>query len=72
MGVGCSLLPGSTLLKPLPAAVIAFVVLRILVDTARDPTSHNLWPFEIIIFGAVAVGIIGVLKIARRMMGVGA
>jgi hypothetical protein len=56
----------------IPAAVIAFVVLRILVDTARDPTSHNLWPFEIIIFGAVAVGIIGVLKIARRMMGVGA
>lgn len=56
----------------IPVAVIAFVVLRILVDTARDPTSHNLWPFEIIIFGAVAVGIIGVLKIARRMMGVGA
>jgi hypothetical protein len=56
----------------IPAAVIAFAVLRILVDTARDPTSHNLWPFEIIIFGAVAVGIIGVLKIARRMMGVGA
>ena len=56
----------------IPAAVIAFVVLRILVDTARDPSSHNLWPFEIIIFGAVAVGIIGVLKIARRMMGMGA
>jgi hypothetical protein len=53
-----------------PVAVIAFVVLRIIIDTARDPTSHNLWPFEIIIFGAVAVGIIGALKIARRMMGV--
>mgnify|MGYP003694776637 CR=1 FL=1 len=51
-----------------PVTVIAFVALRIVVDTARDPTSHNLWPFEIIIFGAVAVGIIGALKIARRMM----
>jgi hypothetical protein len=53
-----------------PVAIVAFVVLRIIFDTARDPTSHNLWPFEIIIFGAVAVGIIGALKIARRMMGV--
>ncbi|MDO1527955.1 hypothetical protein QMK61_03835 [Fulvimonas sp. R45] len=26
--------------------------LRVLVDAARDPTSHNLWPFEI----AIAVG----------------
>jgi hypothetical protein len=53
-----------------PLAVIAFVALRIVVDTARDPTSHNLWPFEIIIYGAVAVAIIGALKIARRMWGV--
>jgi hypothetical protein len=51
-------------------AVIAFVALRIIVDTARDPTSHNLWPFEIIIYGAVAVATIGALKIARRMLGV--
>lgn len=53
-----------------PAAVVGFVVLRILIDTARDPTSHNLWPFEILIFGAGALVIIGVLKMARRLMGV--
>jgi hypothetical protein len=53
-----------------PVAVITFVALRIVVDTTRDPTSHNLWPFEIIIYGAVAVATIGALKIARRMLGV--
>jgi hypothetical protein len=53
-----------------PVGVLAFVVLRIVVDTAHDPTSHNLWPFEILIFAAIALGITGVLKAARRFMGV--
>lgn len=35
----------------LPAVVMGFVVLRLVVDTSRDPTSHNLWPFEIIMWG---------------------
>ncbi len=52
-----------------PAAVVAFVVLRIIVATARDPTSHNLWPFEILMFGTLALVIIGVLKVARRFLG---
>lgn len=37
-----------------PAAVMAFVVLRIFVDTARDSTSHNLWPFEIVTWGGLS------------------
>jgi hypothetical protein len=49
-----------------PAAVIAFVVLRILIDTARDPTSHNLWPFEILMFGTLALVGIGVLVLIRK------
>jgi len=53
-----------------PAAVMLFVVLRLIVDTARDPTSHNLWPFEILQFGVVALVLIGVLKLVRRIMGV--
>ncbi|MFH0342975.1 MAG: hypothetical protein ACHBNF_12780 [Chromatiales bacterium] len=53
-----------------PTAIVGFVVLRILIDTAGDPTSHNLWPFEILIFGTGALVIIGVLKMARRLMGV--
>lgn len=53
-----------------PVVVILFVVLRIVIDTARDPTSHNLWPFEILQFGIVALVIVGGLKLARRFMGV--
>ena len=53
-----------------PAVVIAFVVLRIIVDTSRDPTSHNLWPFEILQFGVAALAVIGILKVARRFSGV--
>ena len=38
-----------------PAAVVA---IRVVADTAADPTSHNLWPFEIalaLFVGACAV-----------------
>jgi hypothetical protein len=53
----------------LPAAAVGFVVLRIVFDTARDPTSHNLWPFEIVMAGGGALLCIGALKAARRFMG---
>jgi hypothetical protein len=53
-----------------PAAVMAFVVLRILIDTARDPTSHNLWPFEILMWGVFALAWIGVLTLGRRFAAV--
>jgi hypothetical protein len=52
-----------------PACAILFVVLRILVGTARDPTSHNLWPFEILQVGVVALLFTGVLKLLRRYTG---
>jgi hypothetical protein len=48
--------------------VVAFVVLRIVIDTARDPTSHNLWPFEILMVGTGALLAIGVLKLLRRLL----
>jgi hypothetical protein len=35
----------------LPAVILA----RVIVDTAKDPTSHNLWPFEVV--GAVTGGL---------------
>lgn len=43
------------------ASVPAAVIARVMVDTAKDPTSHNLWPFELAIalvigFAASAVG----------------
>ena len=55
----------------LPAAAIGFVVLRILIGTAADPTSHNLWPFEILQVGVVALVVIAVLALVRRIRGGG-
>ncbi|EIL91288.1 hypothetical protein [Rhodanobacter spathiphylli] len=55
----------------LPLLGMAFVVLRVLLDTVRDPTSHNLWPFEIVLWGAMSVGWMLVLALARRLTGAG-
>lgn len=37
------------------AAVPAPILMRIAVDTVKDPTSHNLWPFEFIIAAVLGV-----------------
>lgn len=31
----------------------AVVMVRVVIDTAVDPTSHNLWPFEVVLSGFV-------------------
>lgn len=43
--------------------MVGAVVARIFVDVIRDGTSHNLWPFEIIIASIVSfpLALIGVL-----------
>jgi len=38
-------------------AVPAAVMVRVVVDTAKDPTSHNLWPFEVVFTGVFAFGL---------------
>lgn len=38
-----------------PAAVLA----RVIVEVAGDPTSHNLWPFELVIAGVSGVVVAG-------------
>lgn len=50
--VGVASLRRATLMVGAMAA--AAVIARVVVDAVRDPTSHNLWPFELII--ALAVG----------------
>ncbi|HZF15844.1 MAG TPA: hypothetical protein VE046_07905 [Steroidobacteraceae bacterium] len=60
---------GWRLAAAVPAALIGFVLLRIIVDTSRDPTSHNLWPFEILQFGTLALIAIGIMKFIRRRLG---
>lgn len=52
-----------------PAAMMAFVVLRIVFGVAIDPTSHNLWPFEILQIGVLSLVVIGVLLAARKLTG---
>ncbi len=54
-----------------PAAVMVFVVLRIIVGTAIDPTSHNLWPFEIVMAGGISSVAMVALLIARKLSGTG-
>lgn len=54
----------------LPLGVIGFVVLRIVIGTAIDPTSHNLWPFEVAMAGLVSVGAMVLLSAMRWMQGV--
>ncbi len=56
------------LASALPGAVGAFVVLRILIDTARDPTSHNLWPFEIVMWCGLSVLWMFALSLVRRLL----
>ena len=36
-----------------PAGLVGAVIVRVAVDVWTDPTSHNLWPIEIVIAGVV-------------------
>lgn len=49
----------------LPAIAMGFVILRIVVDGMRDPTSHNLWPFEIVMWGGMGSAYMLLLLVAR-------
>ena len=60
---------GWRLAAAVPEALMVFVVLRIVTGVARDPTSHNLWPFEILQAGAFGLAWMAVLVAARRVFG---
>ena len=53
----------------IPIALMGFIVLRIIVGTSIDPTSHNLWPFEILMWGSVTLLILGGIAVIRRVRG---
>ena len=55
----------------IPLLLMGFVALRIVIDTTRDPTSHNLWPFEILMWGVPCILIMLALRIARHFAGAG-
>jgi hypothetical protein len=54
-----------------PALMMVFVIGRIVIDTARDPTSHNLWPFEILMWGGASAVAMGALALFRWLAGGG-
>lgn len=43
----------------LGSTVPAVVLVRVIVEVAGDPTSHNLWPFELVIAGVSGVVVAG-------------
>ena len=51
----------------LPLFIVSFIVVRIVVDTQADPTSHNLWPFEVVVWSVLALAFLGVLVGIRSM-----
>ncbi len=50
------------------AAVPAAVVLRIVVETVADPTSHNLWPFEVVIASVLGMAAAGAGVLLARLL----
>jgi hypothetical protein len=51
------------------AALMAFVALRLVVGVSVDPSSHNLWPFEILLTGSLSVAIMIAVVVARKVTG---
>jgi len=59
---------GWRLAAALPAGWVGLVALRIMLGTAVDPTSHNLWPFEILQASVVSIALIGAMAAGRRLL----
>lgn len=61
--VACRLVPPTHFLLAamVGAAAPAAVITRVMYETSADPTSHNLWPFEVVIaaFVGFCVSLVG-------------
>ena len=55
-------------LAALPAVALVIVILNILIGTLREPTSHNLWPLEIVMWSAGGLVYLGVLSLIRKII----
>lgn len=53
----------------LPLAGWAIWTIVFAIDVTRDPTSHNLLPFEILAGVALALGWLGTVALGRRLFG---
>ena len=52
-----------------PGVAFLIVVALILIGGFLDPTSHNLWPFEILIWSGIGLATLGLLSIFRLAVG---
>lgn len=50
-----------------PAAAVALWAAMIIVSTILDPTSHNLWPFELVLWLAGAFAALGLMALIKRL-----
>ena len=48
-----------------PLLLVGVDLVLILVSTAIDPTSHNLWPLELLFIAALGLPVVGVLWLVR-------
>ena len=55
------------ILALLPGIAVIVVILNIVFGVWRDPTSHNLWPFEIILWSAGGLVFLGVLSLVKKI-----
>lgn len=54
-----------------PVVLVGFVVLRIVVGIAMDPSSHNLWPFELAMVGGLSSALMLLFVVVRWLVGAG-
>jgi uncharacterized membrane protein HdeD (DUF308 family) len=57
------------LLAWVPVLPLAGWALFIAWGVTRDPTSHNLWPFELAFWGLVSLALLGLFVLARKVSG---
>jgi len=51
----------------LPLVVLFMVTGNIIIDVRESPTSHNLWPFEIVIWCGYGIGALLVIAILKAV-----
>ena len=52
----------------LPLIVLGLVILNIIIGTTLDSTSHNLFPFEILLWSLGSLGFIALCAIIRSFL----
>ena len=48
-----------------PLLLVLGMVLKLVVEIRADPTSHNLWPFEVLSVIVFAGAVLGVIELCR-------